>query len=158
MIRNCIGHGIEKPVTRESRKKPVRGVITIDVLPVAGGKVEVVISDDGAGIDLKAVKSVAVRSGILSQAEAEALGEEEVTSLIFHSGVSTSSMVNNISGRGWGLPSCVKKIERLGGSISVKTDINTGTTFRVIVPLTAAMLGDCRAGIRSGNRCPNDER
>ncbi len=141
LIRNCIGHGIEKPVTRESRKKPVRGVITIDVLPVAGGKVEVVISDDGAGIDLKAVKSVAVRSGILSQAEAEALGEEEVTSLIFHSGVSTSSMVNNISGRGLGLAIVREKIERLGGSISVKTDINTGTTFRVIVPLTAAMLG-----------------
>lgn len=141
LIRNCIGHGIEKPVTRESRKKPIRGVITINVLPVAGSKVEVVISDDGAGIDLKAVKSVAVRSGILSQAEAEALGEEEVTPLIFHSGVSTSSRVNNISGRGLGLAIVREKIERLGGSISVKTDINAGTTFRVIVPLTAAMLG-----------------
>ena len=141
LIRNCVGHGIEKPVTREYLKKPIRGVITINVLPVAGNKVEVVISDDGAGIDLKAVKSVAVRSGVLSQAEAEALGEEEATSLVFHSGVSTSSRVDNISGRGLGLAIVREKIERLGGNISVKTVPAAGTTFRVIVPLTAAMLG-----------------
>ncbi|MEK6729179.1 MAG: response regulator, partial [Planctomycetota bacterium] len=141
LIRNCVGHGIEKPVTREHLKKSIRGVITINVLPVAGNKVEVVISDDGAGIDLKAVKSVAVRSGVLSQAEAEALGEEEVTSLVFHSGISTSSRVDNISGRGLGLAIVREKIERLGGSISVKTVPAAGTAFRVIVPLTAAMLG-----------------
>ncbi len=141
LIRNCVGHGIEKPATRENLKKPIHGVITINVLPVAGNKVEVIISDDGAGIDLKAVKSVAVRSGVLSQAEAEALGEEEVTSLVFHSGVSTSSRVDNISGRGLGLAIVREKIERLGGSISVKTIPNCGTTFRVQAPLTAATLG-----------------
>lgn len=141
LIRNCIGHGIEKPGTREMLKKSIRGAITINVLPVAGGKVEVVISDDGAGIDLKAVKAVAVRNGILSQAEGEALGDEESASLVFHSGVSTSSRVNNISGRGLGLAIVREKIERLGGSISVKTVTNGGTTFRVIVPLTAATLG-----------------
>ncbi len=141
LIRNCIGHGIEKPSTRECRKKPIRGVITINVLPVAGSKVEVVISDDGAGIDLKAVKSVVVRNGVLSQAEADALGEEEVASLVFHSGVSTSSRVNNISGRGLGLAIVREKIERLGGSISVKTVPDGGTTFRLLAPLTAATLG-----------------
>ena len=141
LIRNCVGHGIEKPATREQLKKPIRGVITINVLPVAGNKVEVIISDDGAGIDQKAVKSVAVRSGVLSQAEADALGEEEVTSLIFHSGVSTTSRVDNISGRGLGLAIVREKIERLGGGISVTTVPSAGTTFRVTVPLTAAMLG-----------------
>jgi len=141
LVRNCIGHGVEKPETRAALKKPIRGVVTIEVLPVAGGKVEVVISDDGAGIDLRAVKSVAVRNGVLLQADADALSDEESALLVFQSGVSTSSRVNKISGRGLGLAIVREKIERLGGHISIKTIPSLGTTFRVVVPLTAAMMG-----------------
>jgi len=136
LIRNCINHGIESPDVRVKNNKPLRGKIAITVSSASGNKIEILISDDGAGINLAKVKEVAVKNGILSHGESDNLNEEETLSLIFHSGVSTSPIITDISGRGLGLAIAREKIEKLGGSISVETKYNSGTTFRILLPLT----------------------
>jgi len=138
LVRNSIGHGIEVPETRASYKKPRQGVITMSITHLDGNKVEILISDDGAGIDVSKVKEIAVRERILSQIEADNLTEREALYLIFHSGISTSPMITDISGRGLGLAIVQEKVENLGGSISVKTASYAGTTFRILLPLTVA--------------------
>ena len=138
LARNSINHGIEIPETRASYKKPRRGVITMSISHLDGNRVEILISDDGAGIDISKVKEMAVKERILSQMEADNLTEREALYLIFHSGISTSPMITDISGRGLGLAIVQEKVENLGGSISVKTTPHTGTTFRILLPLTVA--------------------
>ena len=138
LVRNSIGHGIEIPETRASYKKPRRGAITMSITHLDGNKVEILVSDDGAGIDISKVKEMAVKERILSQMEADNLTEREALYLIFHSGISTSPMITDISGRGLGLAIVQEKVENLGGSISVKTAPYTGTTFRILLPLTVA--------------------
>ena len=138
LVRNSIGHGIEIPETRTSYKKPRRGAITMSITHLDGNKVEILVSDDGAGIDVSKVKEMAVKERILSQMEADNLTEREALYLIFHSGISTSPMITDISGRGLGLAIVQEKVENLGGSISVKTAPYTGTTFRILLPLTVA--------------------
>ena len=138
LVRNSIGHGIEIPETRTSYKKPRRGAITMSITHLDGNKVEILVSDDGAGIDVSKVKEAAVKERILSQMEADNLTEREALYLIFHSGISTSPMITDISGRGLGLAIVQEKVENLGGSISVKTAPYTGTTFRILLPLTVA--------------------
>ncbi|HHT9113522.1 MAG: hybrid sensor histidine kinase/response regulator [Planctomycetes bacterium] len=138
LVRNSIGHGIEIPETRTSYKKPRRGAITMSTTHLDGNKVEILVSDDGTGIDVSKVKEAAVKERILSQMEADNLTEREALYLIFHSGISTSPMITDISGRGLGLAIVQEKVENLGGSISVKTAPYTGTTFRILLPLTVA--------------------
>jgi two-component system chemotaxis sensor kinase CheA len=138
LVRNSIGHGIEIPETRVSYKKPRQGTITMSIAHLDGNKVEILVSDDGAGIDVSKVKEVAVKEKILSRMEADNLTEREALYLIFHSGISTSPMITDISGRGLGLAIVQEKVENLGGSISVKTAPYTGTTFRILLPLTVA--------------------
>ncbi|MEK6590239.1 MAG: response regulator [Nitrospinota bacterium] len=136
LIRNCIDHGIEKPEERGINKKPRRGTITIAISRINGDKAEVIISDDGAGIDIAKVKEMAVKNKILSQREADTLSEGESLSLIFYSGLSTSPIITDVSGRGLGLAIVQEKVERLKGSISVETRINSGTKFRILLPIT----------------------
>jgi two-component system chemotaxis sensor kinase CheA len=137
LLRNCIDHGIEKPEERKRCKKPSSGMITIAISQV-DSKVEILVSDDGAGMDMKKVKDAAVKRGSLSQKEAENTNEEEALSLIFQSGLSTSSIVTDISGRGLGLAIVREKVEKLGGMISLETKLHIGTTFRILLPLTLA--------------------
>jgi two-component system chemotaxis sensor kinase CheA len=136
LIRNCIDHGIEKPEERAINKKPRSGTITIAISRINGDKAEVIISDDGAGIDIAKVKEMAVKNKILSQREADNLNEGESLSLIFYSGLSTSPIITDVSGRGLGLAIVQEKVERLKGSISVETRINSGTKFRILLPIT----------------------
>lgn len=138
LIRNCVDHGIEKPEIREAANKPGKGIIKIDISQTDGGKVEIVVSDDGTGIDTAKVKETAVKNEILSKAEADGLSDQESLYLIFNSGFSTSPIITDISGRGIGLAIVREKVERLGGTISIETGINTGTSFRIVVPLSIA--------------------
>jgi two-component system chemotaxis sensor kinase CheA len=135
LLRNCIDHGIEKPKDREQNKKPPRGKIIINISRVNGNKVEILISDDGAGIDVAKVKESAVKFGIISDKETEKLSEQSALSLIFQSGVSTSPIITDISGRGLGLAIVKEKVEKLGGTISVDTTCNIGTSFKILLPL-----------------------
>ena len=115
--------------------KAPRGALTIAVSQEDSGRAELLISDDGAGIDPDKVRNAAARLGLVSQAEAAQANEQETISLIFQSGVSTSPMITDISGRGLGLVIVREKVEKLGGIISVSTHAGEGTTFRIVLPL-----------------------
>ncbi len=138
LVRNCIDHGIEKPEERVQKNKPPHGTITIIVSQKNSHHVEILVSDDGAGIDLAKVKSAAVKLGIITDNEAGKLNDQEVQSLIFLSGVSTSPIVTDISGRGLGLSIVGEKVVKLGGTVSLETHPGTGTACRILLPLTLA--------------------
>ena len=138
IIRNCVDHGMEKPEQREQRRKPRRATATIAVSQTAGNTVEIIISDDGCGIDPSKVKQAAIRNGLITEEDATRLEDKEAISLIFQSEVSTSAIITDLSGRGLGLAIVREKVEKLGGDVSVDTVIGGGTTFRITVPLTLA--------------------
>jgi two-component system chemotaxis sensor kinase CheA len=138
LLRNCIDHGIEKPTEREQQGKPRRGMISIAISPGEGNTVEVVVADDGAGIDVMKVKAAAVKCGVLAQKVADKLSDQEAIALIFQSEVSTSPVVSPISGRGLGMAIVRERVEKLSGQISVGTQLQRGTTFRIRLPLTLA--------------------
>lgn len=138
LVRNCLDHGIEKPELRARQKKTPRATITMAVARVNGSKVEILIADDGAGIDLAKVKESAVKHGVISAAAAEKLDEREALALIFQSDVSTSPIITEISGRGLGLVIVRDKTEKLGGRVSVESNPHAGATFRIVLPVTLA--------------------
>lgn len=138
LVRNCVDHGIEKPEERLRLQKPPRANITIAIATVAAGKVEILVSDDGGGIDLARVKKAAVANGIITHEESDAISSGEAISLIFKSGVSTSPIITDISGRGLGLAIVHEKVEKLGGVISAENRPGAGTAFRIILPIKAA--------------------
>ncbi|RMF60664.1 MAG: hybrid sensor histidine kinase/response regulator [Calditrichaeota bacterium] len=136
LIRNSVDHGLEYPEERIRLGKPAQGKITLRVSPRDSGKVEILVSDDGAGIDVEKVKKAALENGIISEKIAHSMTEEEALSLIFISRISTSEIITEISGRGMGMSIVKEKVENLGGEIKVSTKPNLGTTFRLILPLT----------------------
>jgi two-component system chemotaxis sensor kinase CheA len=138
MIRNCIDHGIEKPAVREKIKKSSVATISIGVSELSGNKVEIIISDDGGGVDLEKVTQVAVKKGIIKKEEVEKLTEQEKLALIFQSDVSTSPIITEMSGRGLGMAIVREKIEKLGGMVTLETKLHVGTTFRITLPVTLA--------------------
>ncbi|MBI1982758.1 MAG: response regulator, partial [Acidobacteria bacterium] len=138
MVRNCIDHGIENPQERSQKGKPSTGTIALAISQRNGDKVEIRISDDGAGIDADKVRAAALKLGIVSREDVEKMDDQGVMSLIFHSGVSTSSMITDLSGRGLGLAIVREKVEKLGGSISVETGRDRGTSLCLVLPLTLA--------------------
>jgi two-component system, chemotaxis family, sensor kinase CheA len=138
LVRNCIDHGIETPKQRKASGKPPRAVIRIAISPKSADKVEIVVSDDGAGIDVHKVRAVAVKLGMLSKEDAAQMNEQQASSLTFRSGISTSPIITEVSGRGLGLAIVQEKAERVGGTVSVESEPGVGTTFRLILPLTLA--------------------
>ena len=136
LVRNCIDHGIEKPEERKRKAKPLRGMVTVAVTQQDGNKVEIVVADDGSGIDVAKVRAAAVKLALASPEEAAELHEQQVLSFIFHSGVSTSPIITEISGRGLGLAIVREKVEKLGGRVSVESRPGGGTAFRMVLPLT----------------------
>lgn len=135
LVRNSIDHGIKKPEERQKINKPPRGRISIAVLQ-RDSKVEIQVADDGSGIDAGRVRKSAVKCGAISELDAEKLSDAEAVMLIFRSGVSTSPMLTNISGRGLGLAIVREKVEQLGGTVWIENRVNAGTTFHMLLPLT----------------------
>jgi two-component system chemotaxis sensor kinase CheA len=140
LVRNSVDHGIEKPRDRASVGKPPAARISVTVSHHDSGKVELVVSDDGAGIDIAKVKASAVKLGILSSRDAEGLDDERSCLLVFRSGVSTSAMVTDLSGRGLGLAIVREKAEKLGGIVSCESPEGSGTVFRMFLPLVLATI------------------
>lgn len=138
ILRNGVDHGIEDPETRQGLGKPVRGQIVIAVSQLENNKIQICVSDDGAGIDVERLREVAVREGLRTQGQVEATDDGEALRLAFASGISTSRAVSQVSGRGLGLAIVEEKVENLGGSVAVETEKGKGTTFRIIVPATLA--------------------
>jgi two-component system chemotaxis sensor kinase CheA len=137
LIRNCIDHGIESPGERRVKKKPPRGTITVEVSS-RDNRVEVIIADDGAGIDLDRVMAVVLKLGSVPRQKAEELTDRELLPYVFQSGVSTSAIITEVSGRGLGLAIVREKVEKLGGTVSLETSPDTGARFRIVLPLTVA--------------------
>ncbi len=138
LLRNCIDHGIEMPQERRRLGKPQRATITLAVSPVNGSKVELMVADDGAGIDVSKVKAAAVKQGRLSPEAAGQLTDGETLNLIFETDVSTSPIITQVSGRGLGLAIVREKAEKLGGHVTVESQPGIGTTIRMMLPLTLA--------------------
>ena len=138
ILRNSVDHGIEKPETRISRNKPGTGTIRVSIKQVNGNKVEITITDDGAGVDIEQVKKAAVKRGLISWDQAQAVNDEAATSLIYESEISTSPIVTDISGRGLGLAIVREKVDKLGGKIFTRNQPGRGTEFRIIIPITLA--------------------
>jgi two-component system chemotaxis sensor kinase CheA len=136
LLRNSIDHGIGKPAERISLNKPAIGTIMLTFSHIDNGMVEISLSDDGNGINRENVKKAAIKSGYLNSYEAEMLDPESIIPLIFESGISTSPTITDISGRGLGLSIVQEKIEKLNGKISIETELNKGTVFRIILPMT----------------------
>lgn len=140
LIRNAIDHGIEPSEVRQSRGKPPRGSVTISVSQLDGGKLELLVSDDGGGIDADAVRSAAEKLSATSHLGENPDDPQEALGLVFQSGVTTSPIITDVSGRGLGLAIVREKVERLGGSVSIQSDIGTGTRFRIVLPLSMALF------------------
>ncbi len=138
LLRNSIDHGIEPPAVREEKRKPLHGAITFSISQKDSNKVEVLVADDGAGINVDRVKTAADKLGIVSLEDAERLDEQETLALIFKSGITTSPIITDVSGRGLGLAIVNEKIERLGGTVTIESHPGAGTAFRILLPLTLA--------------------
>jgi two-component system, chemotaxis family, sensor kinase CheA len=138
LVRNCIDHGIEPSAVRLGKGKPPHGTITLECSQKDSSTVELLVADDGVGFDLAMVKAAACKLGVITTEEAEQLGELEVPALAFQSGVTTSPIVTDISGRGLGLAIVHEKVEHLGGSIVIKSKPGAGTTFHISLPRTIA--------------------
>jgi two-component system chemotaxis sensor kinase CheA len=138
LLRNAVDHGIEKPPLRAAKQKAPRGRVTLALAPQDAGRIEILVADDGAGIDLERVRAAAVKQGLLAKPEADQLEEEAIVPLIFRSGVSTNPILTDVSGRGLGLAIVQEKVEKLGGTIRVETHRDPGTTFRMVLPVTLA--------------------
>jgi two-component system, chemotaxis family, sensor kinase CheA len=137
LIRNAVDHGIETPMARQRVGKPGTGRVTLRAWQ-QGGNICLEVSDDGRGIDRERIHSKAVTLGLL--AAADAVDDEALFAFIFRPGFSTAERVSEISGRGVGMDVVARNVEALGGSISVHSERDRGTTFRVTLPLTLAIL------------------
>ncbi len=140
LIHNSIDHGIEYPDIRAERHKKLRGTVRIRIIPLSGSKVGIDVTDDGAGIDVFRIRQAAVEKNIVSADEVAALSDDEAVWLIFRSGLSTSPIITDLSGRGLGLAIVEETVTRLGGSVSVSSVPGRETTIRMQVPIRLATL------------------
>ncbi|MCP3994100.1 MAG: response regulator [bacterium] len=139
LIRNSVDHGIESPEQRLASGKPAMGTVVLRAYHQAG-KVNISIRDDGAGIDVTKLKEKAVARGIVTLEQAAEMGEREAVRLIFHPGFSMARQVTDVSGRGVGMDVVRTNIEKLGGAVSIETEVGRGTTINVKLPLTLAIV------------------
>lgn len=137
LVRNSIDHGLGTPAERRAAGKPERGTLTIAVTQKSGGDVEIVVADDGRGVDTSKVAAHARRLKLIGE-DAQELSDSDALALLFESGFSTSTMVTELSGRGLGLAIVREKAERIGGSVAVESELGRGTTFRLQLPITLA--------------------
>lgn len=137
IVRNCIDHGIEPQDIRQKKGKPTRGLISISVSHSRNHKAEINISDDGAGINIQAVRLAALSKGLVSEEELSRMESVQINRLILKSGLSTSRVVSTVSGRGLGLAIVQEKVEQMGGTINIESSDN-GTNFILTLPLTLA--------------------
>jgi len=137
IIRNCVDHGIETPEERKGKGKPTSGKISIEVFP-RDHRVELKITDDGKGMSLEKLKEAIQKTESMTRERMDSLSKQELISYAFNSGVSTSEIITELSGRGLGLAIVRERIEKIGGTIGIETDTDVGTTFQIILPLTIA--------------------
>lgn len=139
IVRNAVSHGIEATEERRKNAKPEKGTIRLDAYHHAS-HVIISISDNGAGIDPQKVKAKALKQGVITPAEASRLTDSEAINLVFRPGFSTAEEITEISGRGVGLDVVRSVMQRLKGTVDIQTRTGEGTTFRLKMPLTLAII------------------
>lgn len=139
MIRNAVDHGVEAPDVRERAGKPAEGVLRLRAFH-EGGQVHMEITDDGGGIDPARMRARAVQRGLLLPAQAEALSDADALLLVFAPGFSTAEAVSAVSGRGVGMDVVKTNIEQIGGAVEIESAAGRGTTMRIRIPLTLAII------------------
>jgi two-component system chemotaxis sensor kinase CheA len=139
LIRNAVDHGIETPETRRAAGKPDRGTLTLRAYH-EGGQVNIEILDNGRGINIPKVKEKAVQRSLVTPDQAAVMSDREVFNLIFLPGFSTAEKVTNVSGRGVGMDVVKTNIEKIGGSVDVLSEAGQGTTLKIKIPLTLAII------------------
>lgn len=139
IVRNAMDHGIETPDVRVRTGKAAIGKLNIRASH-EGGMVTIEVSDDGRGMDPVALRAHAVKKGLLSDVAAQRLSDREALDLIFRPGFSTAAQVTDISGRGVGMDVVRTHVERAGGQVELESVLNKGTTIRLKMPLTLAII------------------
>jgi two-component system chemotaxis sensor kinase CheA len=139
IVRNSVDHGIETPQKRKETGKPPEGVLFLNAYH-EGGQVNIEISDDGGGLDPEKIKNKGLQKGLITADQAARMSERELVNLIFMPGFSTAEKVTNVSGRGVGMDVVKTNIEKIGGTVDVQSKLGEGTTIKIKIPLTLAII------------------
>ena len=139
IVRNSVDHGIESPEVRQSRGKSAEGTLLLRAFH-EGGQVNIEISDDGGGINLSRVKEKAVGNGLITSDQAASMSDRDLMNLILLPGFSTAAAVTNVSGRGVGMDVVKTNVEKIGGTLDIHSVFGQGTTLRIKIPLTLAIV------------------
>lgn len=139
LVRNSVDHGIEMPDERERQGKPRVGQIKLSASQ-EGDHIQLIIADDGAGMDAEKLKRIAIDKGVLDEDAAARMSNEEAYNLIFAAGFSTKKEISDVSGRGVGMDVVKTKISQLNGSVSIDSEQGRGTILQIKLPLTLAIL------------------
>jgi len=139
VVRNSVDHGIETPEARLAKGKPAEGCLLLRAFH-EGGQVNIEISDDGAGINIERVKKKALERGLITPDQAERMTEREAVRLIFLPGFSTAEKITNVSGRGVGMDVVKTNIEKIGGTVDIQSQAGRGSTLKIKIPLTLAII------------------
>lgn len=139
MIRNSCDHGIEDPATRLANGKPEKGIIQLQAYN-EGNHIVIEITDDGKGLDTNMLKMKAVERKLITEKEADEMSDKEAFGIIFRPGFSTAAKVTNVSGRGVGMDVVKTNIEKLNGVIDIDSELGKGSTFKLKIPLTLAIM------------------
>ncbi len=139
MVRNAVDHGIEPPAERVARGKPDEGRFLLQAFH-EGGKVIIEIADDGGGIDPNRVRDKAIAAKLITPDQAARMSERELVNLVFLPGFSTADRVTHFSGRGVGMDVVRTNIEKIGGTVDIESRLGHGTTVRMKIPLTLAII------------------
>lgn len=140
LVRNAVSHGVEKPNEREALGKSKTGTITLDA-SYEKDYVQITINDDGQGIDAKAIRKKLVEKQLMNEQTANTLSEDDVIRQIFQPGFSNATKVTEISGRGVGMDVVKKAVESVGGQVIIDTEIQKGTTIKLLLPSSLALKG-----------------
>ena len=135
LVRNAVDHGVEPPEERERAGKPAHASLRLHAMQL-GSEVVITVTDDGRGIDAADVGRQAQRLGV----ETDGLSDDELVGLVFHPGLSTARLVSDLSGRGVGLDVVRSQVEAAHGRVEIRSQAGAGTEFRIIVPITVAVL------------------
>jgi two-component system chemotaxis sensor kinase CheA len=139
LVRNCADHGLERPEDRRKTGKTETGRINLDAYH-EGGQIVIEISDDGRGLPIDKIKSKAIANGIVTEAELAGMSDEQIQQFIFRAGFSTAAQITNVSGRGVGMDVVRTNIEKIGGTIELRSKVGKGTAFFIKIPLTLAIV------------------
>lgn len=139
LVRNSVDHGIETPETRRAAGKPAEGLLLLRAYH-EGGQVNIEITDDGAGLSLDRIRKKGIERGLITPDQAARMNDRDAAQLIFAPGFSTAEKVTSVSGRGVGMDVVKTNIERISGTIDLQSRPGAGTTIRIKIPLTLAII------------------